>query len=605
MCLGWCKTRGGRLAQLACGEVAMFYEVWRSGLCGFMLFSQSLAHTQTYTLEDCNSSSSIHSLEGAVVKSQKGAYYTTEGSNCSVIFQTLGQQSTFLIHILSVDIRKDSINCTDHLSLIGLYNLTSAPSVILDKFCGDFWQLHTPAVVYTHSSYLMVKWITGAGSNGHHGFSVSLTTISQDPGVCASKGKFHCDNLTCISQSLVCDGTFNCLHGEDETNCNADQLATDSQVASPVALGFTFSSTTTMSSTTVKLSGSTTERPRANEVYLWLPLIVVVIFTGIMVTLIMVGRRGEDGPYDRTSDEFTGQNDGGEHLEMSLNGELVPSSPQVTTPRSNVYPTYTKADLFLVTLALLAMLVMFACCAWIGCCMNNTEDASERTASEVNLVEEHNRLQLEMNANAGYEHSEGMPETPPPTYDAIARQTSYVSHISQTSDQISIPPEYDEAVEWSNEHSRPRRSRLRHITRSRSTGRSASTNTPSSASRGLNFARLFSRSVSATANGPAVNRSGSETTQDTTTSTSDNNTTELSSVFVDTSPEIVIHTSPLPRPASHPLMSTPQTSHQGMPPGPSEGIGDDDVFDDGHQGDVQPSNDLQAASDPVHPSFFL
>lgn len=498
----------------------MFYEVWRSGLCGFMLFSQSLAHTQTYTLEDCNSSSSIHSLEGAVVKSQKGAYYTTEGSNCSVIFQTLGQQSTFLIRILSVDIRKDSISCTDHLSLIGLYNLTSAPSVILDKFCGDFWQLPTPAVVYTHSGYLMVKWITGAGSNGHHGFSVSLTTISQDPGVCASKGKFQCDNLTCISQSLVCDGTFNCLHGEDETNCNADQLAKDSQVASPVALGFTFSSTTTMSSTTVKLSGSTTERPRANEVYLWLPLIVVVIFTGIMVTLIMVGRRGEDGPYDRTS-------------------------------------------------------------------------------------EEHNRLQLEMNANAGYEHSEGMPETPPPTYDAIARQTSYVSHISQTSDQISIPPEYDEAVEWSNEHSRPRRSRLRHITRSRSTGRSASTNTPSSASRGLNFARLFSRSVSATANGPAVNRSGSETTQDTTTSTSDNNTTELSSVFVDTSPEIVIHTSPLPRPASHPLMSTPQTSHQGMPPGPSEGIGDDDVFDDGHQGDVQPSNDLQAASDPVHPSFFL
>ena len=38
-------------------------------------------------------------------------------------------------------------------------------------------------MVYTHSGYLMVKWITGAGSNGHHGFSVSLTTISQDPGI--------------------------------------------------------------------------------------------------------------------------------------------------------------------------------------------------------------------------------------------------------------------------------------------------------------------------------------------------------------------------------------------------------------------------------------
>ena len=54
------------------------------------------------------------------------------------------------------------------------------------------------------------------------------------------------------------------------------------------------------------------------------------------------------------------------------------------------------------------------------------------------LLDEHNRLQLEMNANAGYEHSEGMPETPPPTYDVIARQTSYVSHISQTSDQSKL-----------------------------------------------------------------------------------------------------------------------------------------------------------------------
>ena len=58
---------------------------------------------------------------------------------------------------------------------------------------------------------------------------------------------------------------------------------------------------------------------------------------------------------------------------------------------------------------------------------------------------------------------------------------------------VSIPPEYDEAVDWPNDHSRSRHSRLRNVTRSRSAGRPAS-----SASRGPNFARLFSRSISAT-----------------------------------------------------------------------------------------------------------
>ena len=39
------------------------------------------------------------------------------------------------------------------------------------------------------------------------------------PAVCADKGKFQCDNFTCVSQSLVCDGTSNCPGGEDETKC--------------------------------------------------------------------------------------------------------------------------------------------------------------------------------------------------------------------------------------------------------------------------------------------------------------------------------------------------------------------------------------------------
>ena len=63
----------------------------------------------------------------------------------------------------------------------------------------------------------------------------------------------------------------------------------------------------------------------------------------------------------------------------------VPALQQDMTTRAHVVlPVYTKADLFLVTLALLAMLVMFACCAWIGCCMRAAEDVNN--SAEVNLV---------------------------------------------------------------------------------------------------------------------------------------------------------------------------------------------------------------------------
>ena len=99
-------------------------------------------------------------------------------------------------------------------------------------------------------------------------------------------------------------------------------------VASPIASGnvITHTSTTVMPSTTVKLfGGSTTEKPRANEVYLWLPLIVVVIFTGIMVTLIMVGRRGEDNPYDRTSGTQLLLRDDDQNTLVSVRRDVCPS----------------------------------------------------------------------------------------------------------------------------------------------------------------------------------------------------------------------------------------------------------------------------------------
>ena len=80
------------------------------------------------------------------------------------------------------------------------------------------------------------------------------------------------------------------------------------------------------------------------------------------------------------------------------------------------------------------------------CCMTTGGAPCRLTTSGASMLhddqwrphvadEQQRSLHLELNGNPGYEPSEGAPETPPPTYDVIARQTSYVSHISQTSDQ--------------------------------------------------------------------------------------------------------------------------------------------------------------------------
>lgn len=51
------------------------------------------------------------------------------------------------------------------------------------------------------------------------------------------------------------------------------------------------------------------------------------------------------------------------------------------------------------------------------------------------------------NTNAGFTPGEEtVPETPPPSYTSIARQTSCTSHISQSSTQLEIPPTYQEAL---------------------------------------------------------------------------------------------------------------------------------------------------------------
>ena len=44
---------------------------------------------------------------------------------------------------------------------------------------------------------------------------------------------------------------------------------------------------------TLALTSTQDTQSGPQEVYLWLPLIVVVVFTGVMVTLILIGRKSE------------------------------------------------------------------------------------------------------------------------------------------------------------------------------------------------------------------------------------------------------------------------------------------------------------------------
>ncbi|KAK2155623.1 hypothetical protein LSH36_235g00048 [Paralvinella palmiformis] len=70
-----------------------------------------------------------------------------------------------------------------------------------------------------------------------------------------------------------------------------------------------------------------------------------------------------------------------------------------------------------------------------------------KSADLDHVNEESNHLRLDVSTSPEYLGSDGVPSTPPPTYSMIERQTSYVSQISMSSSQVSVPPDYDEALE--------------------------------------------------------------------------------------------------------------------------------------------------------------
>lgn len=118
---------------------------------------------------------------------------------------------------------------------------------------------------------------------------------------------------------------------------------------------------------------ATTQQQDDEAIFLWIPLIVVIIFGAIIATLIIIGRQTND-----------------------------------------------------------------ACkCLRVSPGLESGSDSC--------VINGHPNLHLNINVQINA-LGPTFPETPPPSYSAIIQQTSYISSISQTSSQIEIPPDYDNAL---------------------------------------------------------------------------------------------------------------------------------------------------------------
>ncbi|ELU06129.1 hypothetical protein CAPTEDRAFT_227505 [Capitella teleta] len=163
-------------------------------------------------------------------------------------------------------------------------------------------------------------------------------------------------------------------------------------------------------------------------------------------------------------------------LSIAATSTLLP----VITPQSTtIEPINTATDIDL--LSILVVIAIFVLCILVctvlGCRSSKGSGQGDRTGSS-GLGEEGLSLAdsngVDLRENPGYADSElAAPDTPPPTYSMIERQTSYVSHISQTSSMCSVPPEYDEATELSDADHNANRTRSSRAVRSSSSGRSS------------------------------------------------------------------------------------------------------------------------------------
>lgn len=207
-------------------------------------------------------------------------------------------------------------------------------------------------------------------------------------------------------------------------------------------------------------------------------------------------------PFPKSSDVVVPLND---ETPLAGEGSLPSSTTKSTTTNAESSSYLTRLDFISVIVICAIVAFCFGICVVIGCRRKKRHAANHEITDSLPPSFTDSRSEPRI-TNLIYSPSElRVPESPPPTYSIIERQTSFTSYVSQTSSQCEIPPDYDEALSFgeaaNGESFANRISHPSSINGSeRSTGRFFPT-------KGVAAAARSKRSESARARGPPPARS--------------------------------------------------------------------------------------------------
>lgn len=133
--------------------------------------------------------------------------------------------------------------------------------------------------------------------------------------------------------------------------------------------------------------------------------------------------------------------------QMGSTTTIVASTAPPSTPENYL----NRLDFISVIVICAIVAFCFGICVIIGCRRKKRRpsqlDFTDSQPPSVTTVEP--RIQPARTTNVARNPSDlRVPESPPPTYSIIERQTSFTSYISQSSSHYEIPPGYEEAVSF-------------------------------------------------------------------------------------------------------------------------------------------------------------
>lgn len=140
------------------------------------------------------------------------------------------------------------------------------------------------------------------------------------------------------------------------------------------------------------------------------------------------------------------------HEEEGPSEDQVMSSTTVVTstapPNANPESYLNRLDFISVIVICAIVAFCFGICVIIGCRRKKRRPSQlDFTDSQLPSVSVEPRVHVARTTNVAHSPSDlRVPESPPPTYSIIERQTSFTSYVSQSSSHYEIPPGYDEAL---------------------------------------------------------------------------------------------------------------------------------------------------------------